>query len=919
MLGLLVPPGYHGLKSRISGLLVPPGSRDSKSRISGSLVPPGSHSLRFLVVCVDLRQHSCDEVCDVREQLVSHRRIRLPHASRDLLSCVTLFLYSEGNRFREEGIINKLYKPVQKKIQRRKVISYSIDDLWQIDLVEMDTGYTANWSTELFTICKVLNFYIATKKLKYTKEELIMDSFYDYEILKTNYPDKYLVERVLKTKGNKIYVKWLGYYVSNNSWINKTDVVEPQSVILQHGPTAYTIRKGRRMVRVHRDDIWLTPDALDEEVSRGTSRPHDGEGRDKHMQGQGQKLGVAAIHAGDPAEYLIVRADTGIPTEVVQNEKASLIINCMLPTHRLPFSKHLPDHLSGVTINRGDVISEDIRSGWTAHNPKISRVNNHLDIVSMAPGTCRIENDESPERRRDADVSLNVHDSTNMVVDTRPYDWSLLWPNITPTMIYLVLHWLLAVVSCTSGLCDSGMTVLQESSSGERAHRIGPQWPSGYSDLKWGCSGYSDLKWGRSVQWLERYYTGGNRSWGFTLHTFSPLAIDLLLPWEELPRPKRTGCMSKHMLKFPDEVVGSRSGCASVSEYIPKFQDEVKMCERAHAEVPVAVGSRTLPRIVAANHKLPQNTEQGKQENPEKTCQPAASSEMIPKGKNPGATTPARNRNPFPDMGTINDVFRADDDGMRWIWNSAIKQGSGKHKSSRKPASQLHHPVRFLNAKSQEYSTNEISKRTPSMKHARHVGDPLNQQTQLVEHVARVRVATGRVPQSEEVIVNEGRQQTSSTSANKSALTLKRNSAEDYKSKVMNLHENMYSLPLATQHSYKLQQKGGAHVWWSKQVNLRSEIASVSDGSFKGRTAWCQNLQQLNVNRRQTLLQNESCKWLPLFKCYHQTLGIVSKQPINAEQSKQSVNTGQLKLTLILIDNPQPGQSCTITIIAGNI
>ena len=33
------------------------------------------------------------------------------------------------------------------------------------------------------------------------------------------------VEKVIKRKGNKVYVNWKGYNISFNNWINKKDIV----------------------------------------------------------------------------------------------------------------------------------------------------------------------------------------------------------------------------------------------------------------------------------------------------------------------------------------------------------------------------------------------------------------------------------------------------------------------------------------------------------------------------------------------------------------------------------------------------------------------------------------------------------------------------------------------------------------------
>ena len=37
--------------------------------------------------------------------------------------------------------------------------------------------------------------------------------------------EKFIIEKVLKRKGDKLYVKWKGYDNRFNSWINKKDVI----------------------------------------------------------------------------------------------------------------------------------------------------------------------------------------------------------------------------------------------------------------------------------------------------------------------------------------------------------------------------------------------------------------------------------------------------------------------------------------------------------------------------------------------------------------------------------------------------------------------------------------------------------------------------------------------------------------------
>ena len=41
--------------------------------------------------------------------------------------------------------------------------------------------------------------------------------------------DTFRIEKVLKTKGNKMLVKWKGYSDYFNSWVDKSDVVAPEN------------------------------------------------------------------------------------------------------------------------------------------------------------------------------------------------------------------------------------------------------------------------------------------------------------------------------------------------------------------------------------------------------------------------------------------------------------------------------------------------------------------------------------------------------------------------------------------------------------------------------------------------------------------------------------------------------------------
>ena len=53
----------------------------------------------------------------------------------------------------------------------------------------------------------------------------IVRSFYEKELQKTNLQE-FRIEKILKTKVNKLYVKWKGYNDSFNSWVDKKDLLK---------------------------------------------------------------------------------------------------------------------------------------------------------------------------------------------------------------------------------------------------------------------------------------------------------------------------------------------------------------------------------------------------------------------------------------------------------------------------------------------------------------------------------------------------------------------------------------------------------------------------------------------------------------------------------------------------------------------
>ena len=86
-------------------------------------------------------------------------------------------------------------------------------------------GYMPNWSEEVFVIKKVKNTVPWTYVINNLNGEEITGTFYEKELQKTN-QEEFRIEKVIRRKGDKLYVKWKGYDNSFNSWIDKASLVQ---------------------------------------------------------------------------------------------------------------------------------------------------------------------------------------------------------------------------------------------------------------------------------------------------------------------------------------------------------------------------------------------------------------------------------------------------------------------------------------------------------------------------------------------------------------------------------------------------------------------------------------------------------------------------------------------------------------------
>lgn len=131
------------------------------------------------------------------------------------------------NKNNESILLRTVYRQNQTINVENKKSKFKVKDYVRISKYKslFEKGYTPNWSMEIFQIFKVIPTEPITYHLSDLNGERIKGCFYEHELLKTKNTDVYLVEKVIRRKGNKVLVKWLGFDNSQSSWVNANDVL----------------------------------------------------------------------------------------------------------------------------------------------------------------------------------------------------------------------------------------------------------------------------------------------------------------------------------------------------------------------------------------------------------------------------------------------------------------------------------------------------------------------------------------------------------------------------------------------------------------------------------------------------------------------------------------------------------------------
>ena len=131
------------------------------------------------------------------------------------------------NKLNEKHIKDTVYNyNITNKNPKCKIDDLVRTSLKRRALFDKPTG-NIKWSEELLKIYKIIKSNVITYQLKDMNDEIIKGQFYEKELqLTKNTTGEYVVEKILKTKGNNIFVKWRGYSNNFNSWIDRNTVTE---------------------------------------------------------------------------------------------------------------------------------------------------------------------------------------------------------------------------------------------------------------------------------------------------------------------------------------------------------------------------------------------------------------------------------------------------------------------------------------------------------------------------------------------------------------------------------------------------------------------------------------------------------------------------------------------------------------------
>ncbi|KAL4125738.1 hypothetical protein QTP88_009978 [Uroleucon formosanum] len=146
--------------------------------------------------------------------------------------------------------------PTSVEIKQRKIINkkikFNVGDNVRISTYKgvFTKGYLPSWSTEIFKIVKINETFPTTYQLQDYTGKLIAVCIYAEEILKTNYPNDYLVEKIIPILDMQCV---LG--VNNKYMIKEMSIVDTETWATQHWIFKHS--KSMEDNKSHKTNKWL--------------------------------------------------------------------------------------------------------------------------------------------------------------------------------------------------------------------------------------------------------------------------------------------------------------------------------------------------------------------------------------------------------------------------------------------------------------------------------------------------------------------------------------------------------------------------------------------------------------------------------------------------------------------------------------
>jgi hypothetical protein len=121
----------------------------------------------------------------------------------------------------EKHLLQTVFKPAKPSKKKPKL---KVNDIVRVSLLHScfkKLSIAENWSTKLYRIKKVIYKQPPIFKLENIDGSPHLGTYVEHELMKTKYPEHYLVEKVLKRKNGKMFVKFFNFDATNNCWIDE--------------------------------------------------------------------------------------------------------------------------------------------------------------------------------------------------------------------------------------------------------------------------------------------------------------------------------------------------------------------------------------------------------------------------------------------------------------------------------------------------------------------------------------------------------------------------------------------------------------------------------------------------------------------------------------------------------------------------